>query len=335
MQYKTLGRTGVKVSPLCLGAMMFGGEADAATAAEVVARALDAGINFIDTANAYHRGRSEEVLGGILAADGRRSKIVLATKVFNRMSDDPNDAGLSRRHVIEQCEASLRRLRTDYIDLYQLHRPSLTVPIDETLRALDDLVRAGKVRYLGTSTFAAWQIVEGLWASKDYGLNRFVCEQPPYNILDRRVEREVLPMAATFGLGVIPWGPLAGGLLTGKYRRGEPAPVGTRYGDLAPGDFRLKRYVGAAFDVVDALAPLARAKGCTLSQFALAWVAQQPHVSSAIIGPRRVDQLVDNLGALQVKIDDEDRRAVDAVVPPGEVVVSHYNTEPGPHRHRI
>src|SRR5215210_4245796 len=223
MEHRQLGRTGVQVSALCLGCMMFGGRTGPDESYAIIDRALDAGINFLDTANVYSRGRSEEITGQALKRNGKRDRVVLATKVHGRMADDdPNAQGTSRRHIIAECEASLRRLGTDYIDLYQLHRPRPEIAIDETLRALDDLVRAGKVRYLGTSTFAAWQLVEALWAAKELGLNRFVCEQPPYNLLDRRVERELLPMCQTYGIATIPWGPLAGGKLTGKYHRGQP-----------------------------------------------------------------------------------------------------------------
>ena len=204
MEYRSLGRTGVQVSELCLGCMMFGGKTSPEDSYAIIDRALDAGINFLDTANVYSRGRSEEVTGEALKRNGKRQSVVLATKVHGKMSDDePNASGNSRRHIVEQCEASLRRLQTDYIDLYQIHRPQPSIPIDETLRAMDDLIRSGKVRYIGTSTFAAWQVLESLWVAKELGLNRFVCEQPPYNLLDRRIERELLPMAQTYGVGII------------------------------------------------------------------------------------------------------------------------------------
>src|SRR4030095_7923672 len=197
-----------------------------------------------------------------LRRDGRRARVVLATKVHGTMdAHDPNAWGTSRRHIVAQCEASLQRLQTDVIDLYQLHRPMSTIPIDETLRALDDLVRSGKVRYLGTSTFGAWQLMEALWVSKELGLNRFVCEQPPYHLLDRRIERELLPMARTYGMGVIPWSPLAGGLLTGKYRRDQPMPEGSRYADV-PQEYRDTALGKRTMDAIEALVPLAEAKGC-------------------------------------------------------------------------
>ena len=295
MEYRSLGRTGVKVSELCLGCMMFGGKTELDESCAIIDRALDAGINFLDTSNSYSRGRSEEFVGTALKRNGKRHRVVLATKVRSQMADDdPNMVGNHRRHILEQCEASLRRLQTDYIDLYQIHRPQSDIPIDETLRALDDLVRAGKVRYIGTSTFAAWQLVEALWVAKEYGLNRFVCEQPPYNILDRRIERELVPMAQTYGFALIPWSPLGGGLLTGKYNRGETPPAGARY---VPGSWAMHRVTPGMYEVVDALVPLAQAHNCTVGQLALAWCAQQPGISSPIIGPRTMAQVEENLGA--------------------------------------
>jgi aryl-alcohol dehydrogenase-like predicted oxidoreductase len=337
MEYRQLGRTGVKVSALCLGCMMFGGKTGPEDSYAIIDRAIEAGINFLDTANVYSRGRSEEVTGAALKRNGKRQQIVLATKVHGTMDDDdPNAQGNSRRHIIEQCDASLRRLQTDYIDLYQIHRPRPEIAIDETLRALDDLIRAGKVRYIGTSTFAAWQLVESLWAAKVLGLNRFVCEQPPYNLLDRRIERELLPMAQTFGLGIIPWSPIAGGLLSGKYTRTDPAPADARYANVAGNPIMERRFRDRdrIFDVVEQLQPLASAKGCTLAQLALAWCAQQPGVTSAIIGPRTMEQLEDNLGAAGVTLTDEDRARIDEVAPPGRMVAPFYEANFGPSEHR-
>ncbi len=262
MEYRSLGRTAIKVSPICLGCMMFGGKTSPDDSYPIIDRAIDAGVNFLDTANVYSRGRSEEVTGEALKRNGKRHQIVLATKVHGTMDDnDPNAYGSSRRHIIEQCEASLRRLQTDYIDLYQIHRPRSDTPIDETLRALDDLVRAGKVRYIGTSTFGAWQLVESLWVAKEYGLNRFVCEQPPYHILDRRIERELIPMAQSYGFGLIPWSPLAGGLLTGKYTRENQSPAGARYSDASNNARFAARKTDEVYDVVDELAPVAQRQG--------------------------------------------------------------------------
>ena len=327
MDHRPLGRTGIRVSPLCLGAMMFGGKTSPADSAAIIDRALDAGINFIDTANVYNQGRSEEAVGEALQRNGRRSQVILATKVHGRMGDDPNAMGNTRRHIIEQCEASLRRLKTDWIDLYQVHRPQPDVPIDETLRALDDLVRSGKVRYIGSSTFAAWQLVESLWVAKEYGLERFVCEQPPYNLLDRRIDRELLPMAQAYGFGIIPWSPLAGGLLTGKYRRNAPPPEDSRYANLDANPLYRRRMNDAIWDVVEPLESLAREKGTTISRLALAWCIHQPGVTSPIIGPRTMEQLEDNLGALEVTITDEDRKAIDRIIPPGTHVAPYYEAD--------
>jgi aryl-alcohol dehydrogenase-like predicted oxidoreductase len=337
MEYRYLGRTGVRVSPLCLGCMMFGGKTDLDASCEIIAHAVDHGINFIDTANVYSTGESEKVTGEALKRIGKREHIVLATKAHGNMHSDeplnPNRWGNSRRQIIEQCDASLKRLGTDWIDVYQMHRPDPDCAIDETLRALDDLVRSGKVRYIGTSTFGAWQLVESLWAAEKLGLNRFVTEQPPYNLLDRRIEREVVPMARTYGIALIPWSPLAQGMLTGKYKRGEQSP----------GDARLQRdekgkshfLTDRAFDAVEAVEAMAKEKGCTPAQLALAWCMQQPGITSPIIGPRTLDQLKDNLGAAEVEITDDDRARLDQVSPPGEAVVSLGEANFGPHPHRV
>ncbi|MCJ7755370.1 MAG: aldo/keto reductase, partial [Thermoanaerobaculales bacterium] len=296
---RQLGRTGLRVSDLCLGCMMFGGKTDPEPSYAIIDRAIDSGINFLDTANVYSRGRSEEVTGQALSRNGKRSSIVLATKVHGAMSDDdPNMQGNHRRNIIEQCEASLRRLGTDWIDLYQIHRPQSNIPIDETLRAMDDLVRSGKVRYIGTSTFAAWQSVEALWVAERYSLNRFVSEQPPYNILDRRIERELLPMAQTYGYGIIPWSPLGGGLITGKYRRGQDPDEGRYIEPL--NDWLVARKTDAIYDVIDGLDPIATKHGATLPQVALAWVRDRPGVTSPIIGPRTMEQFDDNIRSAEV-----------------------------------
>jgi aryl-alcohol dehydrogenase-like predicted oxidoreductase len=333
--YRNFGRTGVKVSPFCLGCMMFGGKTGPEDSYAIIDRAIESGINFLDTANVYSRGRSEEVTGEALKRNGKRDSIFLATKVHGTMSDDdPNLQGNSRRHIIEQCEASLRRLKTDRIDLYQIHRPQSDIPIDETLRALDDLIRAGKVRYIGTSTYAAWQVVESLWVSKELGLNRFVCEQTPYNLLDRRVERELLPMAQTFGLAVIPWSPLAGGLLTDKYETGQQPPPDSRFGDAGRPPHLKGRLTQAYWDILGDLKALAREKGVPLSQFALAWTLQQAGVTCPIIGPRTMEQLEDNLKAIEVEITEADRKRVDAICPPGRMLAPFYQADFGPHQYR-
>ena len=327
MEYRLLGRTGVSVSELCLGCMMFGGKTEPKDSYAIIDRAIDGGVNFLDTANVYSRGRSEEVTGEALKRNGKRDKIVLASKVHGRMDDDDiNAMGNSRLHILEQCDASLKRLQTDHIDLYQIHRPQAQTPIDETLRALDDLIKAGKVRYIGTSTFGAWQSVEAYWVAKELSLNRFVCEQPPYNILDRRIERGLLPMAAQYGYAIIPWSPLGGGLLTGKYTRENPAPEGARYSGKL-NDQQQARVTDAVWDVVDTLGPMAKAKGCTVAQLALAWVSRQPGVTSPIIGPRTMEQLEDNLGSLDVVLTSEDLAAIDAIVPPGTAASPFYEAD--------
>lgn len=330
MEYRNLGRTGVKVSPLCLGCMNFGWGVEEADSIKMIHRALDAGINFVDTADVYGKGASETITGKAL--QGKRDNVFLATKVHGKMGDGPNDEGNSRLHIIKGCEDSLRRLGVDHIDLYQIHRPQSDVPIDETLGALDDLIRAGKVRYSGTSTYAAWQLVESLWQSEKLGLNRFVCEQPPYNLLDRRIERELLPFAQTYGFGVIPWSPLAGGMLTGKYQRDARGPQGSRY---ESGKFRGDEPVPeAAWKVIEGVAQLAKEKNCAMDAFALAWCAQQPHITSPIIGPRTLEQLEGNFQALDVTITDDDRKRIDELIPPGTFVAAYYEADFGPSRYR-
>lgn len=330
MNYVNLGRTGAKVSPLCLGCMNFGGATEEDDSIKIIHRALDGGINFLDTADVYSRGVSETIVGKALKK--KRDGVFLATKVHGKMGDDPNLQGNSRRHIIQGCEDSLRRLNVETIDLYQIHRPQSDIPIDETLRALDDLVRAGKVRYIGTSTFAAWQVVESLWQSEKHGLNRFVTEQPPYHILDRRVERELFPVAQSYGLGIIPWSPLAGGLLTGKYAPDKKAPKNSRYKE---GKFRSGEPIPEnVWEIIDGVRALAEAKNCTMDAFALAWCLSHPAVTSPIIGPRTMQQLEDNLQALEVEITDEDKARVDELVKPGTHVVSYYDADFGPSQYR-
>jgi aryl-alcohol dehydrogenase-like predicted oxidoreductase len=335
MEYRQLGRTGVQVSALCLGCMMFGRRTSPDDSYAIIDSALDAGLNFVDTADVYARGLSEEITGEALRRNGRRDRVVLATKVHGRMADDdPNAAGNSRRHIVAACEASLKRLKTDYIDLYQIHRPESPTPIDETLRALDDLVRSGKVRYIGTSTYGAWQVVESLWASKELGLNRFVSEQPPYNILDRRIERELVPMARTFGIGLIPWSPIAGGLLSGKYRRGEPVPADSRYATENNPIYK-ERLIDRVYDVVERLDAMAQSKDCTMVQLAVAWVLAQAAITSPIVGPRTLPQMEEYLGAVSVKLSVADLLAIDQLVPPGGMISPFYEADFGPHPQRV
>ncbi len=332
MEYRSLGRTGVKVSPICLGCMMFGAKTELADSLAIIDKAIDSGINFLDTANVYSRGKSEEFVGKALHRNNKRERIVLATKVHGRMDDiDPNASSNHRKHIVQQCEASLKRLQTDYIDLYQIHRPQPEIPIDETLRALDDLIRHGKVRYIGTSTFGAWQVMESLWAARELGLNRFISEQPPYNLLDRRVEREILPLAQTYGMAIIPWSPLAGGFLTGKYKRNQPRNDGRwKQGNEPAG----RPITDSVWNMVELVESIAQARGCTPSQFALAWVMNQPGVTAPIIGPRTMEQLDDNLMAALGRIHEDDKRKIDDLVKPGTHVMPYYEADFGPHKHR-
>ncbi|GAB4455178.1 MAG: aldo/keto reductase [Armatimonadaceae bacterium] len=327
MEYRSLGRTGVKVSPLCLGCMNFGDDCNEADSIAIMHRAIDDGINFFDTADVYSRGISETVVGKALAGQ-RRDRVFLATKVYNKMADnDPNAWGSHRYHIMKGCEDSLRRLGTDHIDLYQMHRPQSGIPIDETLRALDDLIRQGKVRYIGTSTFAAWQMVESLWASKELGLNRFVCEQPPYNLLDRRIERELLPMCRTYGIATIPWSPIAGGLLTGKYRAGQPRPEGARYTTrTAP----FNRDNDVALQAVEKYIAFCDERNYNPTHFAVAWCLAQPGVTSPIIGPKTMAQYEDYLKALEITVTEDDQKAMDALFPPGTHLSEYYRADFGP-----
>ncbi|WP_028062574.1 aldo/keto reductase [Solirubrobacter soli] len=316
MEYRTLGRTGVHVSPLCLGAMMFGawGNTDHDDSIRIIHAALDAGINFVDTADVYSQGENEEIVGKALK--GRRENIVLATKFHGQMGDEINHQGSSRRWIIQEVENSLRRLQTDYIDLYQVHRPREDTDVEETLSALTDLVRAGKIRYFGSSTFPASQIVEAQWVSRDRGLERFKTEQPPYSILVRGIEADVLPTCQRHGLGVIPWSPLAGGWLSGRYRKGQDTPSSTR-SDRLPGRYDLSLPGNQRkFDAADALGALADEVGIPLIEIAIAFVINHPAVTSAIIGPRTMEHLESQLPAASRTLDAELLDRIDEIVPP-------------------
>ena len=319
MEYRRLGRTGIEVSPLCLGAMMFGawGNRDHDESIRIIDRALDAGVNFVDTADVYSQGESETIVGKALR--GRRDEVVLATKVHGQMGEGPNRAGNSRRWIAQEVEASLRRLQTDWIDLYQIHRPEAETDIDETLGALTDLVRAGKVRAIGSSTFPPSAIVEAQWVAERRGRERFVTEQPPYSLLVRGVEAEVLPTCQRYGMGVIPWSPLAGGWLSGRWRKGAEQPPSTR-AQMIPRRFDLSLPENQRkLDAADRLAQLAEQAGLTLVHLALAFVLRHPAVSSAIVGPRTLEHLEDQLGAVAVELDDATLDAIDEIVPPGTV----------------
>jgi aryl-alcohol dehydrogenase (NADP+) len=320
MEMRTLGRSGVRVSEYCLGAMMFGawGNTDHDDCIRIVHRALDAGINFVDTADVYANGESEEIVGKALR--GRRDNVVLATKFFNVMGKDPNMRGGSRRWIMRAVEDSLRRLDTDYIDLYQMHRPDESVDIDDTLGALSDLVHQGKVRYLGHSTFPADFIVEAQWTAERRNRERFVCEQPPYSILKRGIEYSVLPACARYGIGAITWSPLAGGLLTGRYRKGQPPPEGSRMARGMwgrQGSEREQQAHEQRLDAVEVLLGVAEQAGQSLTHVAHAFVLDHPAVTSAIIGPRTMEQLDDVLAGVEVRLDEVTLDAIDEVVAPG------------------
>jgi aryl-alcohol dehydrogenase-like predicted oxidoreductase len=316
--HRNLGRTGMQVTPLCLGAMMFGewGNPDHDESIRIIHRALDAGINFIDTADVYSRGESEEIVGKALAG-GRRDNVVLATKVHGTMGDDPNQYGNSRRWITRAVEDSLRRLGTDWIDLYQIHRPESDTDIDETLGALSDLVRAGKVRAIGSSTFPPAAIVEAQWVAERRTRERFMCEQPPYSLLVRGIEADVLPLCRDYGMGVISWSPLAGGWLSGRWRKGQEMPTSSR-ADRLPHRFDLSIPGNQRkLEAVEQLALLAEEAGMTLIEMALAFVINHPAVTSAIIGPRTMEQLESQLPAADVQLSDELLDRIDEIVAPG------------------
>jgi aryl-alcohol dehydrogenase-like predicted oxidoreductase len=318
MRMRTLGGTGIKVSPYCLGAMMFGawGNPDHDESIRIIHAALDSGINFVDTADVYSAGESEEIVGKAL--HDRRDSVVLATKAHSSMGEDPNMRGNSRRWIIREVENSLRRLQTDYIDLYQMHRPDPDTDIDETLSALSDLVRSGKVRAIGSSTFPAEQIVEAQWVAQARGHERFRCEQPPYSIFVRGIEAAVLPSCEKYGMGVIAWSPLAGGWLTGRYRRdtgvdmssGRAQRLPQRFDPSLPGN-------QAKLAAVEEFIKIAADAGCSLTHMALAFVIGHPAVTAAIIGPRTMEQLTDLLAGANVALDDEILDRIDQIVPPG------------------
>jgi aryl-alcohol dehydrogenase-like predicted oxidoreductase len=321
MEHRPLGRTGVSVSKFCLGAMMFGdwGNKDHDESIRIIHRALDSGINFIDTADVYSQGESEEIVGKALA-DGRRDDIILATKFHGAMGDDPNRQGSSRRWIIREIEDSLRRLGTDWIDLYQVHRPRTDTDVEETLSALSDLVHQGKVRYLGSSTFPASQIVEAQWVARERHLRRFVTEQPPYSMLVRSVEADVLPTCARHGMGVIPYSPLAGGWLSGRWRKDTGQQPSSRAGRL-PERFDLSLPANQRkLDAVEQLARLAEEAGITLIQLAIAFVLNHPAITAPIIGPRTMEQLESQLAAADVVLDEAVLGRIDEIVPPGTTI---------------
>ena len=314
MDYVNLGKHGVKVSRLCLGTMMFGGATDETESIRIIHRAMDEGINFIDTANVYNAGESERVLGKALK--GRRDQTVVVTKVINPMGEGPNNQGASRFHILTEVENSLSRLDTDHIDLYILHKPDYSTPLEESLRALDDLVRQGKVRYIGMSNHYAWQICQALWLSDVKSLASVACIQPVYNLVHRDAEVELLPFCHEHGIGVMIYSPLARGVLAGKYLAGQPLPEGSR---AQRGDTRIQQteLKEESFEVAQKLKPMADAQGKTLTQFSLNWALTNRIITSAIVGPRTMEHLEDNLGGLGWDIDQKSLDEIDTLVPPG------------------
>ncbi len=313
MDIVRLGRSGLKVSRICLGTMTFGAGADEATSFDLMDRFTELGGTFLDTANVYNGGRSEEIVGRWIKERGVRDRVVLATKVYGATGTSPNEAGLSRLHIHRAVEASLRRLQTDVIDLYQIHRWDFEAPPEETLEALNDLVRQGKVRYIGCSNLKGWHLTRYLALAEQHHWSRFVSIQPLYSALNRSIENEVLSICANEGLGVIPYNPLAGGVLTGKYKRGEPLPEDTRLSDSE--GYRERYYTETTFDIVEAFVEAAAAHGITPAQLALAWVLAEPRITSPIIGARNLRQLNDTLGRLDFRLTPEERAALPSVLP--------------------
>ena len=323
MKYRRLGRSGLKISSLVLGMMNFGNPTPKEEAFKIIDRALDTGINLFDCADVYAGGVSERILGETLARNGKRKDVLITSKVFMRTGPGPNDLGNTKHHIINSCEESLRRLKTDYIDIYFLHRTDFDIPQEESLAALDHLVKQGKVRYIACSTHPAWRVVEAIMISERYHYPKFICEQPPYNLLDRRIENEIIPMCRAYDLGIITWSPLAQGVLACRYKDPSSLPQGSR-GTLKA--VYAERITQRGIEISFELAQRAAAKGCTVVQLAIAWVLNQPGITSAIIGPRNLEQLEDLLPSIDLKLDESDLKFCDALVPPGTYVSNHFNT---------
>ncbi len=324
MDYRLFGHTGLKISPLVLGTDNFANPTSEIDSIAIINRAIDSGINLVDTSNSYAKGESERIIGKALKAGGNRDKVLIATKAYYPTGPGQNDRGNSRVHLIKACEDSLKRLQTDYIDLYQLHRPDFTVPHEETLSALDDLVRQGKVRYIGSSTAPAWRIMEGLMISRLNGYAEFVSEQAPYNLLDRRIESELLPMCSTHDLGVITWSPLAMGMLTGRYRDANNFPADSRAS--LRGGIYADRITPQAVMTGLQFVRLAEERGFNPAQLALLWVKDQPGITAAIIGPRTLEQLEHFVPVLNMNLAESMRIACNEIVPPRSFVANFLNT---------
>lgn len=326
MEYRLLGRTGVRISPLCLGSDNFGNPTPEAESIAIIERTLDAGINLIDTSNSYAKGESERIIGRALAASGRRDQVLIATKAHYPTGPGPNDRGNSRLHLMKACEDSLRRLQVEHIDLYQLHRPSFELPIDETMSALTDLVRQGKVRYVGCSTTPAWKVMEAIMVSELKGYVRFVSEQPPYNLLDRRIENEMIPLCREYHMGLLSWSPLAMGILAGRYDDATATPADSRAS--LRGGIYAERITASGIEVGSRFVQLARAHGFSPAQLAVLWVKDQAGITAPLIGPRTLEQLEHFLPVLDMQLNEEIRVACDALVPPGSAVANFHNSAP-------
>ncbi len=326
MEYRILGRSGVKVAPLCLGADNFANPTPKEESISIINRALDAGINLIDTSNSYAKGESERIIGEALVENGRRHEVLLATKVHYPVGPGPNDQGNSRLHLMKACEDSLNRLKTDHIDLYQLHRPSFEIPIDETLSALTDLVRQGKVRYIGSSTAPSWKVMEAILMSELKGFARFISEQPPYNLLDRRIENELVPLCQAYNLGILPWSPLAMGILAGRYTDADSFPPDSRA--KLRGGIYAERITAAGIEVGRKFVQLANEHGIQPAQLAVLWIKDQPGITAPLIGPRTLEQLEQFLPVMDMKLDQSLRSACDSLVPPGSAAANFHNSAP-------
>jgi aryl-alcohol dehydrogenase-like predicted oxidoreductase len=326
MEYRNLGRTGVKVAPLALGTDNILNPTPEKEAQKMILRAIEAGINLIDTSNSYMQGEAERVIGQTLKESGLREQVIVATKAHYPTGPGPNDRGNSRLHLMRACEDSLKRLQTDHIDLYQLHRPVFDMPIDETLAALTDLVRQGKVRYIGSSTAPAWKVLEGILVSELKGYVRFVSEQPPYNLLDRRIENELIPMAQAYDLALLPWSPLAMGMLAGRYTDQELRPEGSRA--RLRGGIYAERVSNRAVQMGNRFVKLAREAGYDPAQLAILWVKDQPGITAPIIGPKSLEQLEHLLPVLEMSLPEDIRAACDGLVPPGSAVANFHNSAP-------
>ena len=321
MEYRQFGRSSVKVSCLCLGCMNFGSRTSRDESVRIIHESIEQGINFLDTANIYSQGLSEEIVGEALAEGARRDGVFLATKCTSRMGKGPNSSGSNRYHIMQQCEGSLRRLKSDHIDLYQMHQMDLDTALDETLRALDDLVRQGKVVYTGTSKYAPPMLVEALMLAERYGWSKFLSEQPPYNLLDRRIEDELIWTCMRHGVGIIPWAPMATGILSGQYSRGASVPETSRAAHGGVPDVRL---TPEAVVRTKRIAELAAEKGVTPAEYSLAWVLRRPGITAPIVGVRTMEHLHSALSVIDIRFDDDELARIDEIAPPGSYVSDYW-----------